>query len=193
MSDPDKDEIDGPRGRRSVLMLLPLAIAGGLGAFFYNGLGRDQDTLPSVLINKPVPQSMDLPSLHDGGPNLSAATLQGPGVKIVNIWASWCGPCRVEHPFLMDLAKMGLPVYGINYKDNPDNAKRFLVDLGDPFTNVGADTKGRMGIEWGVYGVPETFVIDGDGRIAYKHVGPIQNDDLARVILPAMRKAGWEG
>lgn len=181
-----------PEGKRRFSALLPLVLALGMGVLFYAMLGRDQDTLPSALIAKPVPQ-MDLPNLTPGGPPLTTATLHEPGVKIVNIWASWCGPCRVEHPELMKLAASGVPVYGINYKDDPAKAAKFLTDLGDPFAIVGLDEKGRMGIEWGVYGVPETFVIDAEGRIAYKHVGPIQNDDLATKILPAMRKAGWQG
>ncbi|MFT4793374.1 MAG: cytochrome c biogenesis protein CcmG/thiol:disulfide interchange protein DsbE [Paracoccaceae bacterium] len=187
-----KTDPDAPKGKRRLSALLPLVLALGLGVLFYAMLGRDQDTLPSALIAKPVPQ-MDLPNLTEGGPALTTATLQGPGVKIVNIWASWCGPCRVEHPKLMELSAAGVPVYGINYKDDPEKARKFLRDLGNPFTIVGLDEKGRMGIEWGVYGVPETFVIDAEGRIAHKHVGPIQNNDLETKILPAMRKAGWNG
>jgi cytochrome c biogenesis protein CcmG/thiol:disulfide interchange protein DsbE len=155
--------------------------------FFRANLGHDQDTLQN-----PVPQ-MDLPALAAGDPNLTTALLQGPGIKILNIWASWCGPCRVEHPKLMELAALGVTVYGINYKDDPAKARKFLTDLGDPFAIVGLDEKGRMGIEWDVYGVPETFVIDADGRITHKHAGPIMNDDLQTKILPAMREAGWPG
>lgn len=180
-----------PQGKRRFAALLPLVLALGMGVLFYAMLGRDLDTLPSALIAKPVPQ-MDLPNLA-GGPSLTTATLHEPGVKIVNIWASWCPPCRVEHPKLMELAALGVPVYGINYKDDPEKARKFLSDHGDPFTIVGMDEKGRMGIEWGAYGVPETYVVDGEGRIAYKLVGPILNDDLQTKILPAMRKAGWQG
>lgn len=183
------------KGARPLVYLLPLVLAAGFGVLAFNTLSTPQaerEALPSPLISKPVPQ-MDLPSLRAGEENLSTAVLQRPGVKIVNIWASWCGPCRIEHPKLMELAASGVPVYGINYKDDGDKARRFLADLGDPFALVGEDERGRMGIEWGVYGVPETFVIDGEGRIAYKHVGPIQADDLEKKLYPAMRKAGWEG
>ena len=115
--------------------------------------------------------------------------MKAPGVKLVNIWASWCLPCRVEHPKLAELAEMGLPVHGINYKDRAAAAEKFLAELGDPFTLIGVDRKGRAAIEWGVYGVPETFVIDGQGRIVYKHIGPIQGSDIENKILPAVAKA----
>jgi cytochrome c biogenesis protein CcmG/thiol:disulfide interchange protein DsbE len=98
-------------------------------------------------------------------------------------------PCRVEHPRLAELAAMGLPVHGINYKDRQEGAEKFLAELGDPFTLIGVDRNGRAAIEWGVYGVPETFVIDGQGRIVYKHIGPIQGSDIERKILPAIEKA----
>ena len=111
-------------------------------------------------------------------------------VIVIDIWASWCGPCRVEHPFLMQLAAEGVDLRGFNYKDAPDQAKAFLSQLGDPYTAIGADQSGRAGIEWGVYGVPETFVINGEGRIIYKHVGPIQNRDLDNKIRPAIVAAG---
>jgi cytochrome c biogenesis protein CcmG/thiol:disulfide interchange protein DsbE len=160
------------------------------GALAWTMLGRDKDTLPSVLIDRPAPD-MDLPPLIEGGEGLTTAMLQADGVKLVNVWASWCGPCRVEHPELMRLEEMGVTIHGLNYKDEPRNAKAFLEELGDPYATVGVDDRGRAGIEWGVYGVPETFVIDAEGRIAFKHVGPIQNDDLEKRILPALRAAGW--
>ena len=192
MSDPTED----PKPARGAwIYVLPLVMLIGFGILAWQVLltpASERETLPSALIAKPVPQ-MDLPSLRAGEENLTTAVLQRPGPKVVNIWASWCGPCRVEHPKLMELAEMGVPVYGINYKDDPAKALKFLEDLGDPFALVGADERGRMGVEWGVYGVPETFVIDGEGRIAHKHVGPIQVDDLEKRILPALRKAGWEG
>ncbi|SET62343.1 DsbE family thiol:disulfide interchange protein [Oceanicella actignis] len=177
---------------RHRMALLPLAVFALIAAMFWGGLGRDHETLPSPLVSKPVPE-FSLPGLREGEPPLDSALLRAPGVKMVNIWASWCGPCRVEHPFLMQLKALGVPVYGINYKDSRANALRFLEEEGDPFAQVGADEKGRAAIEWGVYGVPESFVVDGQGRIAYKHVGPIQNDDLETKILPALRAAGWQG
>ena len=186
---------DAAASRGAWIYVLPLALLVGFGLLAWQVLRTPADerkALPSALIAKPVPV-MDLASLRPGEPNFDTAVLQGPGVKVVNIWASWCGPCRVEHPELMKLAEKGVAVYGINYKDDPEKARAFLRDLGDPFTLVGADERGRMGIEWGVYGVPETFIIDAEGRIAHKHVGPIQVDDLEKRILPALRAAGWDG
>ncbi|MEC9431467.1 MAG: DsbE family thiol:disulfide interchange protein [Pseudomonadota bacterium] len=173
-----------------VWILFPLAAFLALAGLSYQMLGRDQEALPSALIDRPVPD-FDLPSLREGAPNFATASLKGQGVKLVNIWASWCGPCRVEHPELMKLAGMGVTIDSINYKDKREGARAFLEELGDPFAQVGADVKGRAGIEWGVYGVPETFVITDAGEIAYKHVGPIQNSDLETKILPALRAAGW--
>jgi cytochrome c biogenesis protein CcmG/thiol:disulfide interchange protein DsbE len=107
---------------------------------------------------------------------------------LVNIFASWCVPCRIEHPVITRLAELGVPVNAINYKDDPAKATAFLKELGDPFRKVGADRTGRTAIEWGVYGVPETFVIDKQGNVAYKHVGPMQPRDLERTILPLLEK-----
>ncbi len=171
-------------------MLLPALGAAAVLAVFLLGLQRDDGgrNLPSTLIDKPAPE-FDLPPLRAGEPGLSTADMKAPGVKLVNIWASWCLPCRVEHPKLAELAEMGLPVHGINYKDRAAAAEKFLAELGDPFTLIGVDRKGRAAIEWGVYGVPETFVIDGQGRIVYKHIGPIQGPDIENKILPAVEKA----
>ncbi len=171
-------------------MLLPALGAAAVLAVFLLGLQRDDGgrNLPSTFIGNPAPE-FELPPLRAGEPGLSSADMKAPGVKLVNIWASWCLPCRVEHPKLAELAAMGLPVQGINYKDSQEGAEKFLAELGDPFTLIGADRKGRVGIEWGVYGVPETFVIDGQGRIVYKHIGPIQGSDIENKILPAVEKA----
>lgn len=178
------------RARFPIWAAIPLAAFLGLAAVSYAMLGRDKETLPSALIDRPAPQ-FELPPLREGAEGLSTAALTAGGVKLVNVWASWCGPCRVEHPHLMRLAELGAVVHGLNYKDERANAIGFLDELGDPYVRIGADRNGRAGIEWGVYGVPETFVIDGEGRIVHKHVGPIQNDDLETKILPAMRAAGW--
>ena len=167
--------------------LLPVAVFVIIGIGLGIGLTRDPSTLPSALIDKPVPE-FELPAIKAAGfdkPGLSSGDLTGK-VQLVNVFASWCGPCRVEHPFLMRMARDGVVVQGLNYKDNPEDATRFLAELGDPYERVGADRNGRAGIEWGVYGVPETFVIDADGNIRHKHVGPIttnaQVEELMTII-----------
>ena len=170
-------------------MLLPLVGAALVLTVFTLGLQReDADTLPSALIGKPVPE-FRLAPLREGAPGLSTADLKAPGVKLVNIWASWCAPCRVEHPQLTALAESGVPIHGINYKDEADAATAFLDELGDPYRLIGADDTGRTGIEFGVYGVPETFVIDGEGTIVYRHVGPIMARDVDKYIVPAIEGA----
>lgn len=162
-------------------MLVPALGAVMVLAVFLLGLQRDNATiLPSALINKPVPD-FEIAALRDGEAPLSAAAMQEPGVKLVNVWASWCGPCRIEHPNIEALAQEGVTIHGINYKDDDANAEAFLQELGDPYTLIGADRKGRGGIEWGVYGVPETFVINGEGTIVYKHVGPLVQKDMAKM------------
>jgi len=184
-----ENEGEARRGGFRLWMLIPVAAFAGVGALFFAGLGReDAQVLPSTLIDKPAP-TFELPPLREGAPGLSTADLKKGEVTVVNVWASWCVPCRIEHPKLTELAATGVPVYGINYRDSRANAESFLSDLGDPFTLIGFDEKGRQGIEWGVYGVPETFIVSGDGRIVYKHVGPIQNDDLETKVLPAIEKA----
>ena len=150
-----------------------LVIAIGLGI----GLTRDPSTLPSALIDKPVP-TFELPPLLATNPEgLTSEDLKGK-VQLLNVFASWCGPCRVEHPILMKLAADGVPIQGLNYKDQSADATSFLLELGDPYEKIGADANGRVGIEWGVYGVPETFVIDAEGKIRHKHVGPLQARDV---------------
>ncbi len=173
-----------------VWMLVPALGALAVLAVFMLGLQREGDIrdLPSTFIGKPAPE-FSLPPLYADRPGFSTADLKTPGVKLVNVWASWCVPCRAEHPKLVELAEMGLPVYGINYKDTEEGAWAFLDELGDPFTLIGADRQGRIGIEWGVYGIPETFVVDGEGRIIYKHIGPITGDQVQTKILPAVEQA----
>ena len=170
------------------LVLLPPLIFAGLAALFFMGMQReDPDALPSAVAGSLAPAVAVVP-LGDG-PVLDPALLTAPGVKLVNFWASWCAPCRVEHPHLMALAAEGVPVYGVNYKDEPAKALAFLAEMGNPYRAIGADTSGRMGIDWGLYGVPETFVIDGEGRVVTRFAGPITERALAETIRPAMEKA----
>lgn len=177
---------------KTLFKYAPVILLTALGLFLVKGLFQDNpDNLPSPLVEKPVP-SFELETLLDPDIKLSDAVLREPGVKVVNIWASWCGPCRLEHDDLMTLAEQGVPIYGINYKDDAEKAKAFLEELGNPFTMVGFDRTGRIGIDWGVYGVPETFIINSQGVITYKHIGPIQNDDLTAIILPEIEKASLE-
>jgi cytochrome c biogenesis protein CcmG, thiol:disulfide interchange protein DsbE len=174
--------------RLSPLMVLPPVIFAGLAAMFYLGMQRDDpDALPSVQIGREAPQ-VALTQLGPGLP-FDNTVLQEPGVKIVNYWASWCAPCRVEHPHLMALAEEGIPIYGINYKDDPAKALAFLAELGDPYAALGADTTGRTAIDWGVYGVPETYVIDGEGRVVFRLAGPVTSLTMNSQVRPAIEAA----
>jgi cytochrome c biogenesis protein CcmG, thiol:disulfide interchange protein DsbE len=183
-----------PRGRR-ILVLVPLAVFLALAALFLVRLfAGDPGRIPSALIGHPAP-AVDLPPVagleRDGKaiPGLSAADFRG-NVTLVNVWASWCIPCHDEAPFLLELAgDTRIRMVGINYKDQPDNARRFLNRYGNPFIASGADQNGRAAIEWGVYGVPETFLIGRDGRIAYKLVGPISAANFEREVKPEIEKA----
>lgn len=170
---------------RRLLYILPVVLLGLLAALAYLRLGKDPSVLPSALIDRPAPE-FALPPLLDGVPGLATADLRGQ-VALVNIFASWCAPCRVEHPVFLRLKEEGrVAIYGINYKDKPEDATAWLQRLGNPYTRIGADREGRASIEWGVYGVPETFVIDREGRIRYRHVGPVQPRDLEEKILPLL-------
>lgn len=179
-------QIARPVGGR-LLAMIPIVIAALLGVAFYWGLWNKDDRLPSTLIGRPVPD-FALPPIEGRDDGLSSEDLRGQ-VSIVNVWASWCVPCRVEMPLLVELAETGtVPIHGINYKDAPDAALEFLAELGDPYTRIGSDRNGRVSIDWGVYGLPETFVIDAEGRIAYKHVGPFDRRALDEEILPVVRQ-----
>src|SRR5205085_819283 len=159
-----------------------MALAAGL----YYGLRNDNESLPSALIDQPAP-SFQLVSLPGYEPAFSSADLQG-HVSLVNTFASWCTPCRAEHPVLNALAAAKrVPIYGIDYKDKEDAALAWIAALGNPYTKIGADD-GRVGIDWGVYGVPETFIVDRHGRIRYKHVGPLTQAAPDRKILPLAAK-----
>ena len=181
---------------RRLFVLLPLAIFLALAALFFFRLGSgDPSRIPSALIGRPAPDTnlAAVPGLNarDGKPmpGLSTADFKG-NVTLVNIWASWCVPCHDEAPLLEALsADKRIRIVGINYKDQPDNARRFLGRYGNPFVAAGADGNGRASMEWGVYGVPETFIVGRDGTIAYKLVGPITEGNLARVIRPEIEKA----
>jgi cytochrome c biogenesis protein CcmG/thiol:disulfide interchange protein DsbE len=169
------------------MVLLPVLVFLGLAVAFAYGLTRNPQELPSVLIGKPVPQ-FSLPPVKGRTLGLSSADLVGE-VSLVNVFASWCVACRYEHPFFMELKAQGIvPIHGINYKDKPDDAAEWLDTRGDPYTRIGADIDGRVAIDWGVTGVPETFVIDRQGRIAYKQIGPIDQTILDEKILPLIER-----
>jgi cytochrome c biogenesis protein CcmG, thiol:disulfide interchange protein DsbE len=175
----------------SPLMALPPLVFLGMAALFMTGLGRENpNALPSTFVGRVSPV-LEVEPLGDLAP-LTDAMLRAPGVKLVNFWASWCAPCRVEHPNLQKMADMGIPIYGINYKDTPINGLRFLEELGNPFRASGQDQNGRQAIEWGVYGIPETFVINGKGRITLRFAGPITGRMLEERILPAIEAARAE-
>ena len=162
--------------------IIPVALFAGVATALAVGLTLKPGDLPSVMINKPVPE-FDLPPLLDRERGLATADLAGE-VRLVNFFASWCVACRIEHPLLNRINEQGIvPVYGINYKDEPEDAKAWLDRLGDPYARSGADVPGRVGIEWGVYGLPETFIIDRESRIVYRHIGAIGVADLENCIL----------
>ena len=169
-----------------LLYLLPVALLAALSIFFYLQLGSDPQKLPSALVDKPMPV-FDLKPIEGRTDGFASETLKGQ-VSLVNIWASWCPPCRAEHPILMQIAKSGMPIYGVNYNDKPADAKKFLADLGNPFIAIGADTDGKVSIDFGVYGYPETFIVDRDGYIRYRHAGPIAKPDWEQTLLPIVTK-----
>jgi len=182
--------------RRLWLVALPLVLFLALAGLFFSRLetGGDPSRIPSALVGRPAPV-VALPALDglkraDGTsvPGVDIAALAGKPT-LVNVWASWCGPCREEHPLLMQLAKDGrINLVGINYKDAPENARRFLGQYGLPYQAVGVDPKGRAAIEWGVYGVPETFLLSKDGTIMHKFVGPLTPDAVANTLLPLLAR-----
>ena len=169
--------------------LIPLIIFAILLGFLAVGLGLKPREVPSPLINKPAP-AFSLPLLDAPQQMLSANDLRGK-VWILNVWASWCVACRIEHPLLVDFAKTAtVPIYGLNYKDKREDALRWLANFGNPYTRSLSDTEGLVGIDFGVYGVPETFVIDQQGVIRFKHIGPVTPEVLRDDILPLLRKLG---
>ncbi len=176
-----------------LIYVLPVLLFTALAVAFGVGLTLRPDVVPSALIDKPVPE-FTLAGLPGAGPRLgegfSNADLTGQ-VSLVNVFASWCLPCRVEHPILMRLARdRKVRIFGLNYKDKPEDARAWLKELGNPYWRIGADRDGRVGIDWGVYGVPETFIVDSQGRIRYKQIGPITASDLDEKILPIIERLG---
>ena len=178
--------------RRRLLSYLPLAVFALMAVFLGIGLTMNPRDIPSPLIGKPVP-NFSLPPVKGRSLGLASADLKKQ-VSLVNVFASWCVACREEHPVLLDLARKGVvPIHGLNYKDKPNDAQAWLDELGDPYTRTGADIDGRAAIDWGVYGVPETFVVDRNGIIAYKQIGPITPEALREKILPLIAKLQAEG
>ena len=174
--------------RISLLMIAPPLIFGTFAVLAGIGMFRsDPNALPSVREGQPAPP-VALTEFA-GKPGFDESTLRDGEVKLVNFWASWCAPCRVEHPNLQALSDEGIPVFGISYKDKLDKAEAFLTELGDPYTGIGRDEQGRMGLDWGVYGVPETYVIDGEGTIILRFAGPITQRVIESTIRPALEKA----
>lgn len=186
-----------PQEPRSALRFLPLGLFAALaGLFLFRLFAGDASRIPSALIGKPAP-AFDLPALAGLAdiPGLKTDDLRAGHVSLVNVFASWCVPCRQEHPALMSLTRdetlkaKGVALYGLSYKDEAANALRFLQDEGNPFARIGADPAGRTAIDFGVYGVPETFVVKGDGTIAYKFIGPLTPSAVATTLMPEIMKA----
>jgi len=169
------------------LLLLPLVLFVGLVAFLMVGLRRDPHEIPSPLINKPAP-AFQLKQLHDPNLTFSAQDMRGK-VWLLNFWGTWCVACREEHPLLIQYAKTGaVPIYGVDYKDERATALQLLEDEGNPYTVTASDPDGRLSIDYGVYGAPETFLIDRDGVIRYKQIGPITEEAWQKEILPRVRQ-----
>ncbi|MCH8861431.1 MAG: DsbE family thiol:disulfide interchange protein [Proteobacteria bacterium] len=167
--------------------LLPLGLFVLIAAALAVGLTLKPRDIPSALIGKPVP-AFALAPLHESESPFTDEDLKDGKARIVNVWASWCVPCVAEHPILTDLTAAGVSVYGINYKDKPEDARLFLRRLGDPFAKIGVDPDGRTSIEWGVYGVPETFVVSGDGVIVYKTISALTRETVNSEILPLLKE-----
>ncbi|WP_417828514.1 DsbE family thiol:disulfide interchange protein [Thalassospira sp.] len=170
---------------RFSIAVIPLVLFAALAGVFLLNIDKDASVVPSVLIDKPAPE-FSLPPLPGRDTGLSRADLSKGDVSVLNVFASWCIPCRAEHPLIKRLSReANVPVYGLNYKEkSPEDGAKWLAELGDPYAAVGMDLSGRTGIDFGVYGVPETFIIDGTGQIRYKHVGPVSVEILEKVLLP---------
>lgn len=170
-----------------IRLFVPLIIFLALAALLYLGLGHDPRELPSALVDRPVP-AFALPALGDDKP-LDQTLFRG-SPRLLNVWATWCSACRDEHPFLVELARAGVPIVGLDYKDDPAAARRWLADMGNPYQEVIADREGRLGLDLGVYGAPETYVIDAAGIIRYRHVGVLNAQVWRERIEPVYRQ--WQ-
>ena len=166
--------------------IIPLLLFVMIGLALLVGLSLRPSEIPSARIGKVVPE-FNLPPLDPIAKGLSSEALKDGKPKLVNVFASWCGPCRVEHPFLMELQRQGVTIHGLNYKDFEDDARRFLNEIKSPYTLIGKDRDGRVAIDWGVTGPPETFVVDGQGRILYQHIGPLYRQVLEQQIAPLLK------
>lgn len=190
MTAPDTPDAATPPPRadswtRRSAFVLPLVVFAALAAALAAGLFLNPREVPSPLIGKPVP-TFDLPPVKRRSLGLASRHLRGE-VSLLNVFASWCVACRDEHPILIDLARRGVvPMHGLDYKDPPDDAARWLDEWGDPYARTGADRDGRVAIDWGVYGVPETFVEDREGRIAHKHIGPLTREFVRDRLVPML-------
>lgn len=171
---------------RRLYFLLPILLFAAVIAAFVVGLGRDPSKLPSTMIDKPLPV-FDLPPVRAGDSGLKSADIQGEP-RLLNVFASWCVSCRVEHPLLLALKARGVPIDGLDWMDKADAASAYLVANGDPYARVGNDQPGRAGIDLGVAGVPETFIVDRRGKVRYKQIGPITEDDWKGTISPLLER-----
>lgn len=174
--------------RQMLWAFVPLVIFAGLAGLLGSGLGRDTTEMPSALIGKPVPE-FALPSLLESEQTLTDEIFQGRRT-LLNVWATWCPTCYAEHPFLLKLAALGIHVVGINYKDDQTKAIQYLTDLGNPYSVTIVDATGRLGLDLGVYGAPETFIISPEGDILLRHAGEINEQNWAEKFLPVWRDAG---
>ena len=166
------------------MRFLPVIIFAVLVGFFAIGLGLNARIVPSPLVGKPAPH-LNLPALHTDAAAVTLDALRG-RVWVLNVWASWCVGCRVEHPYVKRLANEGAYIVGLNYKDKADEAQQWLDEWGNPYKEIAVDSSGATGLDWGVYGVPETFIIDADGVIRHKHIGPLAEEDLHNTIRPML-------